>query len=81
MRNAKNGLVEQIDADNWPRRVPVVHYDRRLVSHTPLHDFHVLYIFSAPATAGVYTITVELRDAATGRMVKTQPVQFCVAGP
>jgi hypothetical protein len=29
----------------------------------------------------VYTISAELRDAATGRTVRTPPAQFCVAGP
>jgi hypothetical protein len=41
----------------------------------------VLYIFSAPPAPGVYTITVELRDAAGRRVAKTAPTQFCVAGP
>jgi hypothetical protein len=60
--------------------VPVVRFDRRLVTHTPLHDFHVLYSFTTPRTPGVYTITIELRDAATGRTVKSAPLQFYVAG-
>ena len=36
---------------------------------------------SAPPAPGVYTISAELRDAATGRTVRTPPAQFCVAGP
>jgi hypothetical protein len=81
IRDAHGRMVEQIDPEDYRRRVPVVRFDKRLVSHSPLHDFHVLYIFSAPPAPGVYTISAELRDAATGRTVKTQPVQFCVAGP
>jgi hypothetical protein len=40
----------------------------------------VLYSFTTPRTPGVYTITIELRDAATGRTVKSAPLQFYVAG-
>lgn len=79
IRNANEQLVEQID--HWRRRVPVVKFDKQLPSRTPLHDFHVLYIFPVPATPGVYTITVELRDSTGHRTVKSKPTQFCVAGP
>ncbi len=81
VKDAYGKPVEQIDPDDRKRRVPVVKYEKRLDSRSPLHDFHVLYIFSAPAAPGVYTITVELRDATGRRTVKTQPAQFCVAGP
>jgi hypothetical protein len=73
--------VEQIDPDNWRRRVPVVRYEKSLGSHSPLHDFHVVYEFSVPSAPGVYTIAFELRDATGRRTVKTPPAQFCVAGP
>jgi hypothetical protein len=81
VRDAYGKLVEQIDPDDWRRRVPVVKFEKRLASHSPLHDFHVLYVFSAPPAPGVYTVTVELRDASGRRTVKTAPAQFCVAGP
>ena len=81
VRDAHQKLVEQIDPDDWKRRVPVVKFEKRLGSRSPLHDFHVLYLFSVPAAPGVYTVTVELRDATGRRTVKTQPAQFCVAGP
>jgi hypothetical protein len=81
VRDAHGKLVEQIDPDDWRRRVPVVKFEKRLGSRSPLHDFHVLYLFSVPAAPGVYTVTVELRDAAGRRTVQTQPAQFCVAGP
>jgi hypothetical protein len=81
VRDAHGRVVEQIDPDDYRRRIPAVRFDKRLVSHSPLHDFHVLYIFSAPPAPGVYTISAELRDAATGRTVRTPPAQFCVAGP
>lgn len=81
VRDAHGKLVEQIDPDDWRRRVPVVKFEKRLPSRSPLHDFHVLYLFSVPPAPGVYTVTVELRDTAGHRVVKTQPAQFCVAGP
>ena len=81
VRDAYEKLVPQIDPDDWRRRVPVVSFEKRLASRSPLHDFHVLYIFSVPATAGVYTVRVELRDSTGRRRVKTPPVTFCVAGP
>lgn len=81
VRDAYGKLVEQIDPDDWRRRVSVVKFEKRLGSRSPLHDFHVLYLFSVPAAPGVYTVTVELRDSSGRRTVKTQPAQFCVAGP
>lgn len=81
VRDAYGKIVELIDPDDYRRRVPIPRYDERLVSHSPLRDFHVRIIFSVPPAPGVYTITAELRDATTGRTVKTQPTQFCVAGP
>jgi hypothetical protein len=82
IRDARGQVVEQIGpGDDYRRRVPAVRFDKRLESHSPLHDFHVLYIFSVPAAPGVYEITAELRDAATGRTVKTPPTRFDVAGP
>jgi hypothetical protein len=79
VRDAHKELVEQIDPDDYRRRVRVVRYERRLPSRSPLHDFHILYIFSAPPAPGVYTITIELRDPTGRRAVKTAPVEFCVA--
>ncbi len=81
IRDAHGKLVEQVDKDDYRRRVPVVRFEKELPSSSPLHDFHVLYIFSAPPAPGVYTIAVELRDPVSRRTVKTQPAQFCVAGP
>lgn len=81
VRDAYGKVVEQIDKDDVRRRVPVVRFDKKLPSQSPLSDFHVLYIFSAPPAPGVYTITVELRDATGRRTVKSQPARFDVAGP
>jgi hypothetical protein len=84
VRDANNRLVPQIDPDDKPRhtrRVSVVKFDKVESSRSPLHDFHILYYFSVPQAPGVYTITVELRDPTGRRTTKTQPIQFCVAGP
>jgi hypothetical protein len=80
VRDAHGNVVGQIDKEDYQRRVPVVKFEKKLSSQSPLHDFHVLYIFSVPAVPGVYTVTVELRDAG-GRSVTTQPAKFYVAGP
>lgn len=81
VRDAYGKLVEQIDPDDYRRRVQVVKFPKELKSLSPLHDFHVLYVFSVPPAPGVYTITVELRDPTGRRTVKTQPMRFDVAGP
>jgi hypothetical protein len=81
VRDSYGKLVEQIDPEDYRRRVSVVKFEKRLGSLSPLHDFHVLYVFSVPPAPGVYTVTVELRDPTGRRTVKTQPIRFDVAGP
>jgi hypothetical protein len=83
VRDAKQRLVEQIapDAEDARHRVPVVRFEKRLPSRSPLHDFYVFYVFSVPPAPGVYSIAFELRDPTGRRVVKTAPVEFCVAGP
>ncbi len=80
IRDANDKVVAQIDPDDH-RRVPVVKFEKRLVTRSPLHDFHVLYIFAAPPAPGVYTVTVQLSDPTGRRTVKSQPAEFRVAGP
>jgi hypothetical protein len=80
IRDANDKVVAQVDPDDH-RRVPVVKFEKRLVTRSPLHDFHVLYIFAAPPAPGVYTVTVQLTDPAGGRTVKAAPAEFRVAGP
>ncbi|HEY1192273.1 MAG TPA: hypothetical protein VGE74_31905 [Gemmata sp.] len=79
VRDAEDKLVAQIDDDH--RRVPVVKFEKRLVTRSPLQDLHILYIFSAPPAPGVYTVTVQLSDASGRRTVRSQPAEFRVAGP
>ena len=81
IRDANGKLVPQTDPDDHRRRVPVVKYEKRLVTRSPLGDFHVLYIFAAPPAPGVYTVSVQLSDAAGRRTATSQPAEFRVAGP
>jgi hypothetical protein len=81
IRDAHGRLVEQLAPGEVQRRVSVVRFEKQLPSRSPLHDFHILYIFSVPPTPGVYTVTVELRDATGCRVVKSRPTRFDVAGP
>ena len=81
IRDAHGRLVDQPDPEDWRRRVPVVRFEKKQSSRGPVDDFHVLYAFPVPPAPGVYTVTVELRDPAGRRSVKTAPVRFDVAGP
>ena len=79
IRDANENIVSQLDSDS--HRVPLVRFDKDLVTRSPLSDFYVLYWFAAPTAPGVYTITVQISDATGRRTVKSQPAEFRVAGP
>ncbi len=81
IRDAHGKLVPQPDAADSRRLHEVARFEDKKFTRTPLHDFHVVYTFPVPSQPGVYTITVQLSDAAGRRAVKTAPVQFLVAGP
>lgn len=81
IRDAYNNIVPHADPDDARRRVPVLRFDSKRSSQSPIQDFHVMYTFPVPTAPGVYTATVELRDASGRRMVRTAPVEFTVAGP
>ena len=81
VRDAHTKLVPLPDTTDYRRRVEVVRFETKRYTHSPIQDFHVLYAFPVPSQPGVYTITVELSDAAGQRKVKTAPVEFTVAGP
>lgn len=80
VRDAHNNVVHQQNPDDG-RRVPVLRFETKRFTHSPIQDFHVLYAFPVPPAPGVYTVTVEIRDAAGRRVVKSPPVEFTVAGP
>jgi hypothetical protein len=81
VRDAYGKRVLQPHPDDYRRRIEVVEFDEKRYTRTPVQDFHVLYAFPVPAAPGVYTVTVELSDAAGRRAIKTTPVEFRVAGP
>jgi hypothetical protein len=81
VRDAHGKLVDQPDPADWRRRVKVVEFEKQQFSRGPVDDFHVLYTFPVPPVPGVYTVTVELRDPAGRRTVRTAPLRFDVAGP
>jgi hypothetical protein len=81
VRDAKQNLVEQTDPTDFRRRVPVSRFDYLDYSHSPLHDYCRTYRISVPTQPGVYTITVEVKDATGNRVARSQPAEFRVAGP
>lgn len=81
VRDANDRLVEQIDPDNLQRRVTAARIVKAERTRSPLHDYYRIYRFQVPAQPGVYTVTVEVKDAAGKRVTRSQPVQFLVAGP
>ena len=80
-RDANQKLIEQTDPADWRRRVSIARFDHADHTRTPLHDYSRTYRISVPAQPGVYTVTVEVKDAAGKRVARSQPVQFLVAGP
>jgi hypothetical protein len=81
VRDSGQKLVEQMDPDNPKRRVTAVAWAHDHVFRSPPRDYHLPYRLVVPATPGVYTITVEVREPGTGRVARSQPTQFLIAGP
>lgn len=81
VRDAHGHRVLQPHANDYRRRVEVVELVEPRYTRAPIQEFHFVYSFPAPAAPGVYTVTATLTDAAGRRAVKTQPVEFTVAGP
>jgi hypothetical protein len=81
VRDAHGARVKLPDPEDGRRLVETVQYEAKRYTRGPINDFHVYYSFPVPTTPGVYTATVELRDPAGRRSVKTGPIQFLVAGP
>lgn len=81
VRDANGRLVEQTDPADWRRRVPVARFERTDHSRSPVRDYFIKYTFPVPTAPGVYTVTVEVKDPAGNRAVKSKPAEFRVAGP
>ncbi len=81
IRDAHEKLVDQPSIEDPRRLTPVVQYDKKWFTRTPVHDLYILYGFPVPRTPGVYTISYKIQDPTTRRVVKTDPIEFTVAGP
>jgi hypothetical protein len=81
VRDAKGMLVPQPDPQDRRRRVPVVRFETQKFTRGPIRDYHLRYPLLVPGGAGVYDVTVEVRDASGRRVVRSEPVRFDVAGP
>lgn len=81
VRDAKGTVVEQTDPADFRQRVPVARWEHNEPSRSPVRDYYQPYRIRIPANPGVYTVTVEVRDPASGRAARSQPAEFRVAGP
>ncbi|HEX4613294.1 MAG TPA: hypothetical protein VH092_34220 [Urbifossiella sp.] len=81
VRDAKMNIVEQTDPADYRLRVPVARFEHADHTRSPLRDYSRTYRIKIPPQPGVYTVTVEVRDPATGRSARSQPAEFRVAGP
>jgi hypothetical protein len=81
IRDANGRLVEQTDREDRRRTVLIAREEREVPSKSPLQDFYIVYRIPVPAQPGVYTVTVEIRSPGGGRVVRSRPVEFRVAGP
>ncbi len=81
VRDAKGTVVEQTDPADYRQRVPVVRFPHDEPSRSPIRDYFQPYRINIPSKPGVYTVTVEVRDPASGRTARSQPAEFRVAGP
>jgi hypothetical protein len=81
VRDAKGQLVEQVDPADYRQRVSVARWEHTERSRSPVRDYFRPYQINIPRQAGVYTVTVEVRDPVGGRAARSQPAEFRVAGP
>ena len=82
IRDANGRLIEQTDPNDRRLTVGVARTERAVLSRSPLQDFYMVYRIPVPAQPGVYTVTVEIRSpGGSGRVVRSKPVEFRVAGP
>ncbi len=79
IRDAYGKLVDQLTRDG--KYISVVQAEKRLFTRTPIHEFHILYEFRVPSAPGVYAISMNIQDPVGRRSIKTEPIEFTVAGP
>jgi hypothetical protein len=80
VRDAHKKLVDQPSIEEPRRLVPVVQYERKVFTRTPVHDFYILYGLPVPSAPGVYTVSMKIEDPHGRRVVNTEPIEFTVAG-
>ncbi|MBX9623152.1 MAG: hypothetical protein K2X82_05005 [Gemmataceae bacterium] len=80
VRDSHGRLVEQADPANFQRRVTAVKVPHVQATRSPVRDYFRSYGVAVPPHAGVYTITAEVREPGTGRVARSRPVEFRVAG-
>jgi hypothetical protein len=79
VRDANGKLVDQPSIEDRRRLIPVIQYDRKVFTRTPIHDFYILYGIPVPTTPGVYKVSLKVQDPINGRVVKTDPpLEFTV---
>jgi hypothetical protein len=66
-------IVDQKTGQEGPRSTS----EKAEFSRSPIHDYFVVAKVPAPDRSGVYTVTIELRDPKSGRVV-SRPVPFRV---
>jgi len=81
VRDAKGQLVEQVDPADHRQRVRVVRFSIEDRLRSPVRDYFQPFQLLMPPQAGVYTVTVEVREPVSGRIARSQPAEFRVAGP
>lgn len=62
------------------RRVSAVTFDHADPSWSVVRDYYRTYGIAVPRQSGVYYLTAEVREPGTGRVARSRPVEFRVAG-
>lgn len=78
VRDAAGAAVEQL-APQQHKPVSALRYELKDHPRSPIRDFYVPFQFGLPPKPGRYTVTIEVRDPATGRTVRHE-VPFRVDG-
>jgi hypothetical protein len=81
VRDAHGKLVDQPSLEDRRRLSPVIQYEKKVFTRSAVHDFYILYGIPVPPVPGVYSVSLKVQDPVTGRVVKTDPLEFTVAGP
>ena len=67
LRDTNGSVVELTDRNRHP--VPALTETKRDFTRSPIRDYFLLFRFPVPTSPGSYSVSVEVRDPATGRAV------------